>query len=146
MVEPLKIDKLSNRIFEELVSPKFPKDTEFELRDRYWALAGEPASHLQFTLIPDQDTLDAVKYEMDTILEAGSMEGFELITDVLELKFVDKLMTLKSLTYTDTPNLMDRLTGSMPSIKMSDADRKADTQPLVSVGDKMMQMLPRRGY
>lgn len=143
---PLKIDKLSNRIFDELVSPRIPKDTSYELKSRYWALAGDPAAHLQFTLIPDQESLDAVKYEMDTIIEAGSMAGFELITDVLQLKFVDKLMTLKSLTFTDTPNLMDRLTGSIPSIKMSDADRKADDQPLVSAADKMMSMLPRRGF
>ena len=144
--QPIKIDKLSNRIFDELVKPRIPEDTAYEIKTRYWALAGDPAAHLQFTMIPDQDSLDAVKYEMDTIIEAGSMAGFELIADVLQLKFVDKLMTLKSLTYTDTPNLMDRMTGSIPSIKMSDADRKADNQPLVNVGDKMLGMLPRRGY
>lgn len=144
--QPIKIDKLSNRIFDELVKPRIPEDTAYEIKTRYWALAGDPAAHLQFTMIPDQDSLDAVKYEMDTIIEAGSMAGFELIADVLQLKFIDKLMTLKSLTYTDTPNLMDRMTGSIPSIKMSDADRKADNQPLVSVGDKMLGMLPRRGY
>lgn len=144
--QPIKIDKLSNKIFDELVTPRIPGDTDFELKKRYWALAGDPAAHLQFTLIPDEYTLDAVKYEMDTIIEAGSMEGFELITDVLELKFVDKLMMLKSLTYTDTPNLMDRLTGSMPSIKMSDADRKADNQPLIAAGDRMLNMLPKRGF
>lgn len=144
--QPIKIDKLSNRIFDELVKPRIPENTAYEIKTRYWALAGDPAAHLQFTMIPDQDSLDAVKYEMDTIIEAGSMAGFEHITDVLQLKFVDKLMTLKSLTYTDTPNLMDRMTGSIPSIKMSDADRKADNQPLVNVGDKMLGMLPRRGY
>lgn len=144
--QPIKIDKLSNRIFDELVKPRIPENTAYEIKTRYWALAGDPAAHLQFTMIPDQDSLDAVKYEMDTIIEAGSMAGFELIADVLQLKFIDKLMTLKSLTYTDTPNLMDRMTGSIPSIKMSDADRKADNQPLVSVGDKMLGMLPRRGY
>lgn len=144
--QPIKIDKLSNRIFDELVKPRIPEDTAYEIKTRYWALAGEPAAHLQFTMIPDQDSLDAVKYEMDTIIEAGSMAGFELIADVLQMKFIDKLMTLKSLTYTDTPNLMDRMTGSIPSIKMSDADRKADNQPLVNVGDKMFGMLPRRGY
>lgn len=144
--QPIKIDKLSNRIFDELVKPRIPENTAYEIKTRYWALAGDPAAHLQFTMIPDQDSLDAVKYEMDTIIEAGSMAGFELIADVLQLKFVDKLMTLKSLTYTDTPNLMDRMTGSIPSIKMSDADRKADNQPLVNVGDKMLGMLPRRGY
>lgn len=144
--QPIKIDKLSNRIFDELVKPRIPENTAYEIKTRYWALAGDPAAHLQFTMIPDQDSLDAVKYEMDTIIEAGSMAGFEHIADVLQLKFVDKLMTLKSLTYTDTPNLMDRMTGSIPSIKMSDADRKADNQPLVSVGDKMLGMLPRRGY
>lgn len=144
--QPIKIDKLSNRIFDELVKPRIPEDTAYEIKTRYWALAGDPAAHLQFTMIPDQDSLDAVKYEMDTIIEAGSMAGFDLIADVLQLKFVDKLMILKSLTYTDTPNLMDRMTGSIPSIKMSDADRKADNQPLVNVGDKMLGMLPRRGY
>ena len=144
--QPIKIDKLSNRIFDELVKPRIPEETAYEIKTRYWALAGDPAAHLQFTMIPDQDSLDAVKYEMDTIIEAGSMAGFELIADVLQLKFVDKLMTLKSLTYTDTPNLMDRMTGSIPSIKMSDADRKADNQPLVNAGDKMLGMLPRRGY
>ena len=144
--QPIKIDKLSNRIFDELVKPRIPENTAYEIKTRYWALAGDPAAHLQFTMIPDQDSLDAVKYEMDTIIEAGSMAGFEHIADVLQLKFVDKLMTLKSLTYTDTPNLMDRMTGSIPSIKMSDADRKADNQPLVNVGDKMLGMLPRRGY
>lgn len=144
--QPIKIDKLSNRIFDELVKPRIPENTAYEIKTRYWALAGDPAAHLQFTMIPDQDSLDAVKYEMDTIIEAGSMAGFELIADVLQLKFIDKLMTLKSLTYTDTPNLMDRMTGSIPSIKMSDADRKADNQPLVNVGDKMLGMLPRRGY
>lgn len=144
--QPIKIDKLSNRIFDELVKPRIPEDTAYEIKTRYWALAGDPAAHLQFTMIPDQDSLDAVKYEMDTIIEAGSMAGFELIADVLQLKFVDKLMTLKSLTYTDTPNLMDRMTGSIPSIKMSDVSQKADNQPLVSVGDKMLGMLPRRGY
>ena len=144
--QPIKIDKLSNRIFDELVKPRILENTAYEIKTRYWALAGDPAAHLQFTMIPDQDSLDAVKYEMDTIIEAGSMAGFELIADVLQLKFIDKLMTLKSLTYTDTPNLMDRMTGSIPSIKMSDADRKADNQPLVNVGDKMLGMLPRRGY
>lgn len=144
--QPIKIDKLSNRIFDELVKPRIPENTAYEIKTRYWALAGDPAAHLQFTMIPDQDSLDAVKYEMDTIIEAGSMAGFEHIADVLQLKFIDKLMTLKSLTYTDTPNLMDRMTGSIPSIKMSDADRKADNQPLVNVGDKMLGMLPRRGY
>lgn len=146
MAEPIKIDKLSNKIFDDLVSPRFPKETAFELRERYWALAGDPAAHLQFTIIPDEDTRDAIKYEMETIIQAGSMEGFELITDVLELEFIDKLMMLKSLTYTDTPNLMDRLTGSMPSIKMSDADRKADNQPLLNVGDRMMNMISQRRY
>lgn len=146
MAEPIKVDKLSNKIFDELVSPRIPAKTGYELKSRYWALAGDPAAHLQFTLIPDADTLDAIKYEMKTILEAGSMEGFEEITDVLQLEFIDKLMMLKSLTYTDTPNLMDRLTGSMPSIKMSDSDRRADNQPMVNVGDRMMNLLTQRRY
>ena len=138
--------KLSTRIFDDLVTPKFPAETRYELKDRYWSLAGDPAVHLEFTMVPDQATLDAIRWDMETIYQAGSMAGFELVADVLQLQFVDRLMLLKSLTYTDTPNLMDRLTGSMPSIRQGEGERKPDNNPLMNVGDKMMSMLPRRGY
>lgn len=137
-------NKLSNKIFDGLVLPRIP-ETEYEIKKRYWALAGDPATQLEFTLIPDQATLDAIKWEAETIYQVGSMEGLELVSDVLQIKFTDGLMLLKSLTYTDTPNLMDRMTGSIPSIKAQEGERKNEQNPLYSVGEHMMQLLPNRG-
>lgn len=141
----LTVDKISNKIFDDLVNPKFPKDTNFELQKRYWSLAGEPATNLEFTHIPDQATLEAIKWDQETIMQAGSMQGFELVNDLLQLSFINKLMLMKSLTYTAEPNLMHMMMGAMPSVKASEGDRKPDNTTLPIVGDAMMKMLPRRG-
>lgn len=141
----LSVDKISNKIFDELVNPKLPEKTNYELRERYWSLASGPATHLEFTHIPDHATLEAIQWEMETILQAGTMQGFEQVADVLQLSFVDRLMLLKSPTYTQEPNLMHMMMGVIPSVKAAEGERKPDNTTLPIVGDAMMKILPRRG-
>lgn len=136
--------KLSNKIFDELVVPKLPTDTKYELQKRYWGLAGSPATHQEFTIIPDEYTLDCVKWDAQTLYMLGTMEGFELFSDIMQLQFVNSEMILKSIAFSDTPNLMDRMTGSMPSLRMSEGERKPDQSSLQSIGDKMLSILPGR--
>lgn len=143
----LSVEKISNKIFDELVNPKLPGETQYELRKRYWSLAGEPATHLEFTHVPDQATLDAIKWEMETIYQAGSMPGFELVSDVLQLSMVNRLMLLKSPTYTEEPNLMHMMMGAMPNLKANERERPPDTNPPnYAIGDKLISLIPRRGY
>lgn len=137
-------NRLSQKIFDELVTPRFPNKTNYELKDRYWALANAPATHLEFTIIPDEYTHKAMLWDMDTLYRLGSMEGMELIHDVLQLQFVDKEMLLKSIAYSDTPNLMDRMTGSLPAFKAAEQERKPESSGLQGMGDKLMSLIPGR--
>lgn len=137
-------NKLSQKIFDELVTPRFPKETDYELTKRYWALASEPATHLEFTIVPDEFTHKAMMWDMDTLYRLGTMQGMELVHDVMQLQFVNKEMLLKSVAYSDTPNLMDRMTGSLPALKTAEAERKPESGGMQGLGDRLMNIIPGR--
>lgn len=139
--ETKKPDTLSDRIYEGLINPKIPQDKK--LPDRYWALAGEPATHLEFTLLPDRATLHGVLEEARDIYMTGCLEGFEDVADIQQLRIVNKLMLMKSVAYTDTPNLMDRLLTGLPSFRLTETERKPDTSFYGPIWDGLMKISRR---
>ena len=137
-------EKLSDQIYRTLVTPSIPEKTNYKLHDRYWALSDDPSYHMEFSLIPDEDSLDGILDAHNLICIAGSMEGLDLFADIMQLKFVNKLMLLKSIAYSDTPNLMDRLTASMPSFRSQESERRPDTANTGLFGSDLMAMVRGR--
>lgn len=134
-------ETLSDRVFDGLINPKIPNDKR--LPERYWALAGDPATHLEFTLLPDRATLYGVLDEARDIYMTGCLEGFEDVSDIQQLRIINKMMLMKSVAYTDTPNLMDRLLTGLPSFRMTETERKPDTTFMAPVYEGLMKLAGR---
>lgn len=121
---PTKPATYSEKIIDELINPKIPVETE--LPARYWGLAGAPATHLEFTQIPDARTLTAVQIDMQMLYKIMSHSGCRAFQNQQQLKLINKLMLLKSVGYGKTPTLMENILSSLQSMRMAEQEKRPD--------------------
>lgn len=114
----------AEQILNKLITPEIPEDTN--LHKTHWALAGKPSAHLQFTQIPDKKTLEAINEYIELLHVICSLEGCGEFQNQMQLKLTDKLMLLKSIGYGPHPTLMDRMVTSIPTLRLSEQEKKPD--------------------
>lgn len=125
-------------LFHQLIDPDVPKETE--LHQSHWALAGDPAAHLEFTNIPDKTTLAAVWHDVDRLYMLCALDGLSAYQNQQQLKLINRLMLLKSVGYSDSPTLMDRLLTTVPIMRAGERQQRPDNGFYAQIAEYLTNM------